>query len=202
MIAFGCATTDERTFRAGAMQAIERVSENSSLLLRRHRYVDIHEPYNAMLAQTAEREDLEALVLVRQDVLIEEDGFTARVRGVLTANSQIGVVGVTGGANPFDAMPEGGQRDAHEVESVSGALLVLSAWAVRELRFDASVAGSLDSLVADLCFQARERGHHVVATGFCVRRATYEEHSNRGMGLHSEVALQRKWLPDLVPRAL
>lgn len=219
MIAFGCATTSEREFRAHAGPAIERVAEADSVLMRKHGYDSIHEPYNEMLEQVAGREDLEAVVLLHQDLSIEDDDFMAKVRGVLAASPDIAIIGVAGARDVpglawwegseshghFDSpilVPGGSRmvysRGVHEVDSVDGMLLVLSAWAARELRFDAELAGALDGYDLDICLQARARGRRVVAGGLEVSHyTTYEGFFDRRRWVRAAVALQRKW--ELAP---
>lgn len=217
MIAFGCATTDEREYRAYAAPSIERVAEPDSLLMRRHGYDSIHEPYNEMLDEAARRDDLEAIVLLHQDLSIEDEGFMAKVRGILAASPEIAIVGAVGarGVPPlawwegseshgyFESpiLVPGGSRivyshGVHEVDSVDGMLLVLSPWAARELRFDAELAGPLDGYDMDICLQARARGRRVVAGGLQVAHyTTYDRFFDRRRWIQAAVALRRKWAP-------
>jgi hypothetical protein len=215
MIAFGCATTKEQEFRAYAAPAIERVAETDSLLMRRHGYDSIHEPYNEMLDAASQREDLEAIVLLHQDLSIDDEGFLAKVRGALAASPEIAIIGAAGARGVsglawwegeeshgyFDSpvlVPGGSRmvysRGMHEVDSVDGMLLVLSAWAARELRFDAELAGPLDGYDMDICLQARARGRRVVAGGLQVSHyCTYDDFFDRRRWIRAAVALQRKW---------
>lgn len=215
MIAFGCATTDERQYRAHAAPSIERVAEDDSVLMRRHGCGSIHEPYNEMLDEVAERKDLEAVVLLHQDLSIDDEGFMAKVRGILAASPDVAIIGAAGARGvtglawwegseshgQFDSpvlVPGGSRmvysRGVHEVDSVDGMLLVLSAWAVRELRFDHDLAGPLDGYDMDLCLQARARGRRVVAGGLEVSHyTTYEGFFDRRRWMQAAVALQRKW---------
>jgi hypothetical protein len=190
MIAFGCASTDERRFRAGAARAIEEAAEPDSPLLRRHVYDSIADSYGEMLAAAAGYEDLEALVLFDQSVSRADPQLPARLRALLAASPDVAVIGA--GATP----------GVHEVEAVGGALLALSAWAVRELRCDASVSGALDALAMDLCFQARARGRRVLASGALgvapVSRVELEPPERRAW-LRSAVAVRRKWRADHIP---
>lgn len=226
MIAFGCATTDERQFRAHAAPSIERVAESESLLMRRHGHDSIQEPYNEMLALAAAYENLEALVLLHQDVSIEDPGFMAKVRGLLATSPEVAIIGAAGARDVpglawwegrqshgyFDspALVPGGSRmvysrGTHEVDSVDGMLLVLSAWAVRELRFDEGLAGSLDGYDMDICLQARARGRRVLAGGLQLSHyTTYDRFFDRRRWIRASVALQRKWVgafaePDVNP---
>jgi hypothetical protein len=223
VIAFGCATTDEQEFRAHAAPSIERVSETGSLLMRRHGYTSIHEPYNEMLAEAAEDDDLEAVVLLHQDVSIDDEHFLPKVRGMLAASSETAVLGVAGSRAPrglawwegechgrFESpalTPTGSRttysRGVHEVDSVDGMLLVLSSWAARELRFDGDLSGPLDGYDMDICLQARARGRRVVTGEFDVSHyTTYDRFFDRRRWVRASVALQRKWATDLVPRNL
>jgi hypothetical protein len=220
MIAFGCATTSETEYRAYAAPSIERVAEKDSLLMRRHGYDSIHEPYNEMLDQAAQRDDLEAIALLHQDLTIDDDDFVARIRGIMAASSEIAIIGNVGARDaPGLAWWEGDSRGSidspllvpggshqvyshgvHEVDSVDGMLLVLSAWAARELRFDSELAGPLDGYDMDICLQARARARRVVAGELRVSHYnTYEGFFHRSRWIAAAVALQRKW-PDAFPR--
>lgn len=188
MIAFACVTTDERAFRAGAAQTIERVSENSSLLLRRHRRDSLDEALNEMLVEAAGQGDLEAVALLRQDVHVGATDRLARVRALLAASPDVAVIGTT---SEWAADPS---RASREVELVDGTLFVLSAWAARELRFDPDAGGSLDACAMDVCLQARAAGRRVIATDL---RATLveplEQPADRSAGLRAAVAVRRRW---------
>lgn len=224
MIAFGCATTDEGEFRAYAAPAIERVAEADSLLMRRHGYPSIHQPYNEMLDQAAQRDDLEAVVLLHQDLSIDDESFVEKVRGILAASPDVAIAGAAGASGVtglawwegaeshgyFESpvlVPGGSRivysRGVHEVDSVDGMLLVLSAWAARELRFDEALAGPLDGYDMDICLQARARGRRVVAGGLRVSHyTTYEGFFDRARWIRAAVALRRKWSSELVPSEL
>ncbi len=183
MFAIGCATTDERAFRAGGAQTMQILDEGSSLLLRRHRYDSIDRPYNEMLASAATRDDLEAMVLVHQDAVVDGDGHVlARVRRLLAASPDVAVLGSAEQDRP------------REVEAVGGTLLVLSAWAVRNLRFDPQLGGSIDASAHDISLQARASGRRVVGAPLGLSRAwrpaaPAEQRSD----LSALASLRRKW---------
>lgn len=213
VISFGCATTDEREYRAYAAPTIEKLSERDSLLMRRHGYDSIHEPYNEMLEQAAEHEDLEAVVLLHQDVSIEDGFFLAKVRALLAASDDVAIIGSAGardvtslawweGSNrgrvESPTMVPGGNFEIYsrgntEVDSVDGLLLVFSAWAARELRFDRDLAGELDGYDADICLQARACGRRVVVGDFKVFHYTQRDFLDHRRWVRAAVALQRKW---------
>jgi len=179
MIAFACATTDEREFRAYAAPATARVAEESSLLLRRHRVTERARAYNEMIAIAAEREDLEALVLIDQGVTIESDGFLADLRALLSAGEDIAVIGA-------------GDSPAKEVATVGGELVVLTARFCSTLRFDPRLSVSPDAAVADLCMAARTAGGRIVAAPLgVVPKPRFELRSARRA--RAGAALRRKW---------
>lgn len=217
MIAFGCATTNEEEYLAYAAPSVERAAEPDSLTMRRHGHGSIHEPYNEMLDEASGHEELEAVVLLHQDLTIEDESFLAKIRAVLAASEEVAVIGVAGarevrglawwegesyGAARSPRLVPGGShlqysQGAFEVESVDGLLLVLSAWAARELRFDQELAGPLDGYDMDLCLQARARGGRVVVADLDVsHHVEYDGFFDRRRWIEAAVALQRKWELD------
>lgn len=215
MLAFGCATTDNEEYFSYAAPTIERVSESDSLLMRRHGFDTIHEPYNDMLAAVAGREDLEALVLLHQDVSIGDPYFAQRVRALLAAHEDVAVIGAAGARNvrglawwegdraaglvDSPRLVPGGATIAHahvnrEVDAVDGILLVLSAWAVRTLRFDAAL-GPFDGYDVDVCLQARALGGRVVVGDFrdVAHHVRGDSFFDRKRWVRGAIALSRKW---------
>lgn len=222
MLAFGCATTNEAEYLAYAAPTTERLSETSSLIMRRHGYDSIHEPYNDMLAAAGERDDLEALVLLHQDLSIGDPHFTERVRAVLAADERVAVVGAVGARNvtglawwegdsltgrvESPRLAPGGtvidhSRGIREVDAIDGILIVLSAWAVRELRFDRAL-GPFDGYDVDICFQARAKGRRVVVGDFreVAHHVRADAFFDRARWTRGATALSRKWEPSLVRR--
>jgi hypothetical protein len=221
VLAFGCATTSDEQYLAHAVPTIERLSEESSLLMRRHGQRTIHEPYNEMLDEAATRDDLEAVVLLHQDVSIDDPHFAARVRALLAADERIAVIGVVGARRPRglawwegeaaagtvaspcltptgDAAVDYGIA-AREVEAVDGIVLVLSAWAARDLRFDPAL-GPFDGYDADICLQARALGGRVVVGDFpgVAHHVDGDAFFDRDRWVRGSVALSRKWDPAIV----
>jgi hypothetical protein len=184
VIAIGCASSDERAFRAGAARTIAALDEGDSLLLRHHRR-DVVEAYDQMLADAAERDGLEAVLLVHQDAVVEPHAHVvARIRGVLAATPEVAVVGVADGSA------------AREAATVGGTLLALSPWAVRNLRFDPALGGSVDACAHDLSLQARAAGRRVVAAPLGVARTVPDDPARRRGELSALVELRRKWRQD------
>ena len=190
MIAFGCAITAPEIYERFAKPGIDAVKEPGSAVLGYRATSSIFRSYNLVLEQAAAHDDLEALVLVHQDTELVDPELCAKVRdafadpGVAVAGA-IGALGVRtiawwegsvtwasfvhrygelgGGDLPGFAWT--GERPPFartgEVDVVDGFLMVLSAWAVRNVRFDESL-GSLHGYDVDYCMQVRAAGRKVV----------------------------------------
>jgi|1186.fasta_scaffold08024_2 hypothetical protein len=212
MIAFGCAITDSALYERCAKVGIDRAAEPDSAVVaipsagldnpdgtfREHGLTgSIFRNYNVILDRVAERDDLEALVLVHQDVELVDDDFCQRIRSAL-ADSDVAIVGcagaigvrsiawwegsvtwasfehrfleygggaIAGGTWDRGRIPVHGNTG--EVDSIDGLAMVLSPWAVRELRFDETL-GQFHGYDLDICLQAREAGKKVMTADFKV----------------------------------
>lgn len=195
MIVFGVAVTDPEKYRRWAGVGIDRVKEPDSAVYPNIGSETLFRNYNLLLDMAAKHDDLEALVLLHQDTEIDDPGFTTKVRDVLkdpdiAVAGCVGALGVRsiawwqgsvtwgsfihrycdngGGDLPamtWDSSNPSPVTRLGEVDSLDGFLLVLSPWAVRNLRFDESL-GPLHGYDFDICLQARERGRKVVTADF------------------------------------
>jgi Glycosyltransferase like family len=95
LIAFGCPITQPDIYTRFAGPGIELARENDSLVLPNSSAGSIFRAYNLLLDQAGERSDLEALVLLHQDVEIVDPDFCAKVRRAL-ADPDVGVAGCVG----------------------------------------------------------------------------------------------------------
>ena len=168
-------------------------------------------------------EGLDALVLVHQDTEIADSGFADAVRAALRDPDVAivgcaGAVGVRsiawwqgevtwasmthryeeygGGEFPAptwdpDRVPNGAAPG--EVDSVDGLVLVLSPWAVRNLRFDESL-GTLHGYDFDICMQARVAGRKVVTADFrAIHHHSLELVNDPEAWTEAYTRLARKW---------
>ena len=184
MIAFGCVVEDRVAVEYYAAPGIERAAEaNSEVHLigaRRNRARN----WNLLLDLAARNAALEALVLVHPHAQITDPKLCERIRAVLASEPDVAVMGAAGARcpsspawwtgtvvsadvrlryqehgggelprwAPFDPLPA-----PSDVDVVEGSLLILSAWAVRNLRFDERLPAGHGCDV-DLSLQAREHG--------------------------------------------
>jgi hypothetical protein len=195
MIAFGCPITAPESYERFAKPGIDAVAEPGAPVFAYRATHSIFRSYNLILDKAAAVEDLEALVLIHQDTELVDPGFCATVRETfadpeVAVAGCIGALGVRsiawwegsvtwasfvhryrelgGGDLPGFAWPAEDRPPfarTGEVDVVDGFLLVLSPWAVRNLRFDESL-GELHGYDVDFCLQARAAGRKVVTADF------------------------------------
>lgn len=191
MIAFGSALTSIEEYERFAQPGIELAAEADSPVITQQSMGSLFRNYNLMLDQAAELPDLEALVLLHQDTQLVDADFCEKVRGALSDPDVglVGCAGAVGvrsiawwegavtwasfthryeelGGGDFPAMTWDSSdvppfAKMGEVDSIDGFLMVLSPWAVRELRFDETL-GVLHGYDFDFCCQVRAAGKKVI----------------------------------------
>ena len=219
MIAYGiCVGSDVRLERC-ARPGLRLVAHPEAPVAESRDNTSIGVAYNEILDAFAPDPDLEALVLLHEDVELRGRGFESRVRHVL-GDPTIAVIGAIGGvgvehpawwtapgrcgrvADSYavrDFGPEGGGAGTGEVDAVDGLLLVLSPWAVRHLRFDQVTFPGFHGYDVDFCFQARAAGQRVVVD----RIELFHHNSNASVVWHdigqAAVAFHDKWVAPPAP---
>jgi hypothetical protein len=229
VIIFGTAVTDSETYDRCAVPGIHRAAEPDSVVLAHQTTGSVFRNYNLLLDKAAAHEDLEALVLLHQDVEIADPDFVAKAREALS-DADVAIVGCVGaigvrsiawwqGALTWAGLthryPEYGGGDfpaiswrpetipsyasPGEVDSIDGFVMVLSPWAVRELRFDESL-GKLHGYDFDICMQARAAGKKVATADFrAIHHHTLELIKDPEAWIQTYIRLAEKWdgqLPD------
>jgi 2-polyprenyl-3-methyl-5-hydroxy-6-metoxy-1,4-benzoquinol methylase len=150
---------------------------------------------------------LEALVLLRDDVVIQDRNFAARIRRVLR-DPAVGVIGVVGATGLNDMWFWHGQtrvgRILHEtrlvdfgtlrgdVDVVDGLLMVLSPAALKAVRFDESTFTGLHGYDADYCLSCRSAGLRVVVEPLVVYHKSAGDTSPHSDAT-AELQFKRKW---------
>ncbi len=218
MIAFGSAVASETEYRTWALPGIQRVAEADSLILAPSGLDSLQAAYNRMLEEVAAHEELEALVLLHEDVEIVDPAFTSKLRRRI-AEADVAVVGVVGargvrslawwegdcfGAVAAPALTRTGRirfpgGATQDVDVVDGLLMALSPWAVRHLRFDEAFAPDFHGYDVDFCFQARALGRRVVVDDLAVVHHAAWAPRYGEQWVRSAVALKRKWGASWIP---
>jgi hypothetical protein len=188
MIAFGTSIGETEPYHRYCEPGIRFAAEPDSEIYAFAAAGPISRTYNLMLESAAAHDDLEALVLVHSHAEIVDPAFCEKVRQALS-DPEVGVAGSVGATGVRSiAWWEGSVRSgpvAHrylehgggempafswterepapaEVDAVDGFLLVLSPWAVRNVRFDEGLhLGTGFDL--DFCLQVRVAGRKVLA---------------------------------------
>jgi hypothetical protein len=198
VIAFGCAITKRDDYREYAEPGIRLVAEPDSEVFAFESAGTIFRNYNLLINQVADRDDVEALVLLHQDAEIVDPDFCEKIREALQ-DPEVALVGCAGaigvrsiawweGAVTWASFTHrykelgGGEvagltwdRDkipSHarlgEVDMLDGFVMAMSPWALRNLRFDESLGQPLHGYDFDVCMQAHAAGRKVVTADFRV----------------------------------
>lgn len=221
MIVFGCAISEAEPYLRYAKPGIRLAAEADSEVLPFAAVDTLARSYNILLDAAASRDQLEALVLVSPFAELTDRDFCAKVRRALS-DAEVAVGGCLGargvrsiawwegsevscssgfayayhehGGGELAGLPWVQWRPAPaEVDIVDGALLVLSPWAVRNLRFDETLSLG-HGFDVDFCLQARAAGRKVVTIDFSVReRRPLKIVSDLELWTEAHVDFARKW---------
>jgi hypothetical protein len=198
MIVFASSITEPDTYKRCAEPGIRIAAEPDSEILANAAAGSLFRSYNLILDTIAQRDDVEAVVLLHQDAEITDPGFSAKLRRALS-DSTVGVVGCVGaigvrsiawwegsvtwasfvhryrelGGGDLPAFAWNGREmpayaRTGEVDTVDGFVLGLSPWTVRNVRFDESLGTELHGYDFDFCLQVRAAGRKVVTEDFKV----------------------------------
>lgn len=225
MIAFGVAIGSEEKYERFALPGIERHRDPEAPLVELRGRKSIFSAYNEILDELAPDPRIEAVVLLHEDTEIRDPHFEQKSRWALqdplvAIVGTIGAVGVQGidwwvhdygiGSTVLEPIDNevlyetpllsgseiSGMGSSGEVDMVDGYLLVLSRWALAELRFDEENLGpGFHGYDADICFQARYRGRKVMAVEMDVahHRNSVGPSHYREDWLRAQIAFRRKW---------
>lgn len=223
MIVFGSSITAPDQYLHYAEPGIRRAVEPDSEVWPFSAAGSIMRSYNLLLDRAAQRDDIEALVLLHQDTEIVDPDFCRKAREAL-ADPDVGVVGAAGaigvrsiayweGSVTWGSFvhryPEHGggeiaalswrQDEAPpysrtgEVETVDGFLLVMSPWTIRNVRFDESL-GALHGYDFDFCLQVREQGRKIATADFrSVHHHSLELIGDPGSWIEAHMRVAEKW---------
>jgi hypothetical protein len=219
LIAFGLSIVESEPYRRFSGPGLRLVMEPDS---EEYAFASVgltSRTYNLILEEAAKRDDLEALVLVNPEVELRDPQLCAKVRQ-LAANPEVAVAGCLGargarslawwrgqvrsgairhhyyehGEGELDGLSwTRAERDTGEVDVVDGGLMVLSPWAVRNVRFDeARVHGF--GFDVDYCLQVREAGRKVVVADLALtRHSRLDLLEKPELWVEAHIQLARKW---------
>jgi hypothetical protein len=219
VIAFATAIAETESFDRYTQPGIRLAAEPDSEVFAYAAVGSLSRSSNILLDAAAARDDLEALVLVHPHAQIDDPELCAKARAALADPSvavvgAVGSVGATGlawwqgrvsaGAVTHRYVEHGGgelpvlpwaPRDVPFglVETVDGFLLVLSPWAVRNVRFDETLPNSYGHDV-DYCLQVREQGRTVVTADLrAIHHRELELIPTVDLWIQAHMQLAAKW---------
>jgi hypothetical protein len=197
VIVFASSITDPDMYARCAEPGIRCAAEPDSEVIANAAAGSLQRSYNLILDSLADRDDIEAVVLLHQDAEIADETFCAKLRRAL-ADPDVGVVGCVGaigvrsiawwegsvtwasfihrygelGGGDLPAFSwNGSELPAYartgEVDTVDGFVLALSPWVARHVRFDEALS-QLHGYDFDFCLQVRHAGRKVVTADFKV----------------------------------
>ena len=207
MIGFGTAVGPRGTFATMTLPSITATAGTGALILERQDADSLASAYNSMIAEALAVPDLEALVLLHDDVVIEDRNFVARIRRLLQA-TDVGVIGVVGasrlhGLRYWDGRrPCGRVRDGErfvdfgplrgEVDAVDGLLMVLSRAAMEQVAFDEVTFPGFHGYDADYCFSCSAAGLRVLVEPFGLYHGSTGDDASEAFAV-ADAAFRRKW---------
>jgi hypothetical protein len=223
MIVFGTSITDPEMYKRCAEPGIRLAAEPGSEVIANAAAGSLFRSYNLILDSLADRDDVEAVVLLHQDAEIADAEFCAKLRRGL-AEPDVGVVGCVGaigvrsiawwegsvtwasfvhrygelGGGDLPAFSwNGSELPAYartgEVDTVDGFVLGLSPWVVRNIRFDESL-GQLHGYDFDFCLQVRAAGRKVVTEDFkVIHHHSLELVSDPDTWIQAHMRVAEKW---------
>ncbi len=192
VIAFGICVSSAERYTTLAEPGIRSAAGEHATILIRHDARSIFKAYNSILDEARALPDLEALVLLHDDLVIRDPRVLDTLRRVF-ADESIGLVGAHGARDVESLWWWHGERrghisdigdngiqdfrrfDAHpeDVEVVDGCFMALSRWAVHTVRFDERFYRGFHAYDVDFCFTVRSLGKRVVVADLDVH------HDNR-----------------------
>jgi Glycosyltransferase like family len=219
LISFGAAIRGAEAYSRYAEPGLRMASEPDSEVLAYASIEPIARTYNLILEAAAANEDLEALVLVHPHTEIVDESFCAKVRQAL-AGRNVGAVSCSGATGVRSiawwegsvvsapvrlAYEEHGggevpslswttrQPPPAEVEALDGQLLVLSPWAVHNLRFDESLLLG-HGFDLDFGLQVRRAGRKLMVADLRVaHHRSLELISDLEVWVEAHIRVARKW---------
>jgi hypothetical protein len=219
MIAFGTAVGEPEPYRRYCDPGVRMAAEPDSEMFTFAAVASVARSYNLLLDAAAAHEDLEALVLLHPHAEIVDPDFCQKVRGAVS-DPEVGVVGCVGATGVRSiAWWEGAVRSAPvilryddygggdlpayswarpettpgEVEAVDGFLLVLSPWAVRNVRFDEELVLG-HGYDVDFCLQVRAAGRKVVVADLrTIHHRSLELIKDLEVWIEAHIQMAEKW---------
>jgi hypothetical protein len=178
MIAFGICVGPSDRFERVCQPALTALAPDCEVVaLRQQR--SIASAYNQILDRYVGRTDIQAVVLIHDDVELVDTTWQQTLLSALTAPDVaiVGVIGASGrgGMAWFTRQHKFGhvtephnsydfERTPTAVDVLDGLFLAMSPWAIENLRFDEHRYPAFHGYDSDICAQARAQGREVLVS--------------------------------------
>jgi hypothetical protein len=177
VIAFGCSITKDHVYVEAAKPGFERAREPDSLVIANSAAGSIFRSYNLIMDSVRDRDDLEGSVTWAS--------FIHRYR-------ELGGGDIPSVSWDSNNLPPYARVGA--VDTLDGFVLVVSPWAVRNIRFDEGLGQQMHGYDFDFCLQVREAGRKVVTADFkIVHHHSLELVSDPEIWVQAHKSLAEKW---------
>lgn len=210
MFAFATCVGSPEVFSRVCAPALRRVAEPDAVVIETEADAgSIHLAYDEVLEHVAGMEGVEALVLLHEDVELRDPDFCDRVRRRFAASPDCAVLGAVGarGVRSLSWWEWDGRGRAAEtrgvvdfggepgpVDVLDGLLLVLSPWAVANLRCVPEEYPGFHGYDAELCAQARAAGKEVWWDRFDLFHHTKGGFGDAEAFARADAAWRRRWV--------
>lgn len=176
-----------------------------AIILERRDFCSIFSAYNSIMEEAVGIIDLEALVLLHDDVAIGAN-FERDLRAALATGAD--VVGAVGAVGPrsiawWKGEPRGRAVEVervfdygggtHLVDTVDGLLLALTADLVKSTRFDDQTFSGFHGYDIDFCTTARSQGRKVVVAPLDLVHHTKANRGDINAWRRADLLWRRKW---------
>ncbi|MCW3000137.1 MAG: strF [Solirubrobacterales bacterium] len=209
MFVFATCVGTPETYRTRALPGLRTVAEADSVIVEATAdRGSIFAAYDEILDAVAAMDDVEALVLLHEDVELLDPRFCTTVRARLE-DERVAVIGAVGASDVSSLAWWEGRGAGHVVESrgtvdfgrhpcavdtVDGLLMVLSPWAIATLRYGDGHPAGFHGYDAELCFAARAAGREV-----WVEQLALIHHTKGGFGdaeayRRADAAFRARWI--------
>ena len=192
-------------------------AENASIFPIYNKIIERVRAFNA----TGQGE-VEFLVLLHTDVEIRDLAFVDKVRSILRSMPTVAVIGCEGSDEEGDlhrwnrrnfgwvpsphfphfgedrsGLPPIDEKGRAEAVTIDGLLIILSPWAIANLRFDEENFSGWHGYDADICMQARQKGMRVLVQEFDLIHHTRGGYTGGGYEEFEKAnrIFMNKWFP-------
>jgi hypothetical protein len=215
MFVFATCVGTPETYRRSALPGLRRVAEADSVVVEATADTgSIFTAYDEVLDAVAALDDVEALVLLHEDVELLDERFCATIRTRLAASPRAAVIGAVGasdvtslawweGAGAGRVVETRGTVDFGRhpccVDTVDGLLMVLSPWAIASLRYGTGHPAGFHGYDAELCFAARAGGREVWVEDLPLVHHTKGGYGDRAAFARADAAFRARWIGGTAP---